>query len=229
MDKQKTEFISIASHQLRAPIASLKGYPSMILEGSYGPIPEKVSDVVRRIYQSSQSLAVIIDDFLNLSRIERGKIEFSFEIGDMRNVIKEAFDTTRPTAKEKGLALHLELPDEKCEINMDSDKIKQMCINIINNSIKYTPKGSVSVTLIKKGRKAILRVSDTGIGIPKKEMPNLFKKFHRLSNANGANIKGTGLGLYLAKEIVKAHKGKIWCDSEGEGKGSSFFVELKCI
>ncbi len=230
LDKQKSEFVSIASHQLRAPIASLKGYSSMIMEGSYGPVSTKVMDVINRLFQSSQSLALIIDDFLNLSRIERGRIEFSFDEGNLKDIVEQAITEIKPRIEEKKIKLTKEIIGKDYKSNMDIGKIKQVITNLLDNSLKYTPKGSIDIKLSKTDdNKILLMIRDTGIGLPKDKTSQLFEKFKRLDNANDANISGTGLGLFLAKTIIEAHKGKIWAESEGEGLGSTFFVELKGV
>jgi len=227
LDKQKSEFVSIASHQLRTPIASLKGYSSMILEGTYGPVSKQVGEVVGRLFQSSQSLAMIIDDFLNLSRIERGKIEYTFSTKDVKPVLKQVINEITPRVEQKGLAISFSVTKAKKFIaNIDAEKIHQVFSNIIDNSIKYTPTGSIKVELSKIENNILIKITDTGIGIPKGSEEDLFKKFKRLGNANGESVKGTGLGLYLAKEIINAHMGKIWAESKGKGKGSTFFIEI---
>ncbi|AKM84297.1 TPA: hypothetical protein DCZ46_03050 [Candidatus Campbellbacteria bacterium] len=227
MDKQKSEFINLASHQLRGPVASLKGYSSMILEGSYGPISKKIEDVVTRLSQSSNALALIIDDFLNLSRIERGKIEFNFTEGNLKEVVDSAVEELKQKALDKKLKMTFTAKKGNYTLNMDSEKVRQIVSNLIDNSIKYTPKGSIKVKLSQENEEMLLEVTDTGIGVPPQDMDKLFKKFSRLANANEENIQGTGLGLYLAKEVMNAHNGKIWIESEGQDKGSSFFVEFK--
>lgn len=229
MDQQKSDFISMASHQLRGPVASLKGYSSMILEGSYGPISNKIKEVTTRLFQSSKSLALIIDDFLNLSRIERGKIEFSFAEGNVKEIVDQAIAELKQDAEDKKIQLSLKVGEGDYKANIDADKIKQIISNLIDNAIKYTPKGSVEVNLSRNKDNILLKISDSGIGIPKNSMDKLFKKFSRLENANDGNIKGTGLGLYLAKEVMSAHEGKVWAESEGEGKGSTFCIELKSL
>jgi len=226
ISKQKSEFVSIASHQLRTPIASLKGYTSMILEGSYGPTSPKILDVINKLFKSSQSLSLIIDDFLNLSRIERGKIVFNFTETNLKDLVEQVITEVKPRAEEKHLKILKEIKDKKYIINVDSEKIKQVILNIIDNSIKYTPEGSIEIKLSQTSNLVRIMVRDTGIGLPKDKIGELFQKFKRLDNANDTNIKGTGLGLFLAKTIVEAHKGKIWAESEGRGKGSTFFVEL---
>ncbi|OGD67941.1 hypothetical protein A3I18_01585 [Candidatus Campbellbacteria bacterium RIFCSPLOWO2_02_FULL_35_11] len=229
MDKQKSEFINLASHQLRGPVASLKGYSSMILEGSYGKISKKVEDVVGRISQSSNALALIIDDFLNLSRIERGKIEFNFAEGNFKEVTESAVEELKQKAKDKKLKMTFTVKKGNYVLSLDAEKIRQIVSNLIDNSIKYTPKGSVDIKLSENAGKILLKVSDTGIGIPKDGIDKLFKKFSRLENASEENVQGTGLGLYLAKEVMNAHDGRVWVESEGQNKGSSFFVEMKAV
>ena len=229
LDKQKSEFISLASHQLRAPITSLKGYSSMILEGSYGQISIGIREVVEKLFQSSKTLSLIIDDFLNLSRIERGKIEFHFSNKNVKEIISEVIDEMKPNIQEKNLELYVKIAKENYLSNIDGEKIKQVIRNLLDNSTKYTIKGSISISLSKSKNKILLKISDTGIGIPQENCSNLFKKFCRLKNANDADIHGTGLGLYLAKEIIEAHDGKIWAKSEGENKGTTFFVELNSV
>lgn len=229
MDEQKSEFINIASHQLRGPIASLKGYSSMILEGSFGKISDGASEATKRIFQSSQALALIVDDFLNLSRIERNKIEFSFAIADIKDVVEKSIQEIKPIADDKKIKLSFTSTDNNFNSNVDAEKIKQVVSNIIDNAVKYTPEGWVNVELTKKENKILLKISDSGIGLPRGGAKKLFKKFSRLENANSANIKGTGLGLYLAKKIIDAHHGKISVESKGEGKGTTFFVEFKGV
>ncbi len=232
LSDQKSEFVSLASHQLRAPIASLKGYASMILEGSYGKISKDVEEPMKRIFQSSQSLALIIDDFLNLSRIERGKIEYCFSESSLIRILESALQEIKQSADSKKLKLKLITADKKDEYesNIDSEKIKQVVTNILDNAIKYTPKGSITIEIKRIKKYILIKISDTGIGIPKGADIKLFKKFKRLDNANDGSIKGTGLGLYLAKQIIDAHHGKIWAESKGKNKGTAFFVELKgCV
>ncbi|MCK6462654.1 MAG: ATP-binding protein [Candidatus Pacebacteria bacterium] len=234
LDEAKSDFISIASHQLRTPLTAIKGYASMILEGSYGKIPEKTRLVVDKIYQSAQRLVVIIGDFLDISHIEQGTMSYDFSSMDVKELVASLmgdFKATIENSPDKVNKIKLEFfADEKesCYINADHNKIRQIISNLIDNSIKYTPAGFVKVFLsrIPESGAVLLKVEDSGIGMSGETMANLFRKFGRAKGLSSLYANGSGLGLYVAKEIIKAHKGKIWAESDGEGKGSRFFVEL---
>lgn len=229
LDKLKSEFVSIASHQLRSPLTSIKGYASLVLDGSFGKVSAGVKDAIDKIFQSSQSLVVMIEDFLNISRIEQGRMKFEFAKVDFKKITAEVISELKPTAEKAGLAITFSTDHrEPYIINADLGKIRQVITNLLDNSIKYTPKGSISVTLSKKPYpgKILLAVSDTGVGIDSATLPVLFSKFSRSKEANKVNVVGTGLGLYIAKEIVSGHHGRVWAESEGKGKGSTFYVEF---
>jgi len=234
LDEAKSDFLSIASHQLRTPLTAIKGYASMILEGSYGKISETTKSAVDKIFQSSQRLVLIIGDFLDISHIEQGTMQYDFAALDVRELAKGLTDEFKATIesstdKSKALKISFEADEkENFSVNADRNKIRQVVSNLIDNSIKYTPEGFVKVSLSKvsENGNVLLKIDDSGIGISAETMPNLFKKFGRAKSLSSAYANGSGLGLYVAKEIIKAHKGKIWAESEGEGKGSKFFVEL---
>jgi len=227
LDKQKTEFVSIASHQLRSPLTAIKGYSSMLLEGSFGEVPPKLKEALDRIFQSSQRLVLVVEDFLNVSRIEQGRMKYDFSTFKLDDVAEKIIEELKPTIVKKGLIITTDVAQGiNYEVMADSGKISQVISNLIDNSIKYTPKGSIRVRLYKENNNLILAVSDTGIGMPKETLGSIFEKFSRGKEAGQTNVMGTGLGLYVAKEIVKAHKGKIWAESKGKGHGSTFFVEL---
>ncbi len=232
LDKQKSEFVSFASHQLRAPLTAMKGYASLLIEGEFGEIKDEVKSAIKTILDSSKTLTNIVDDYLNVSRIELGTMKYSFEIIDYRKMVETVADELKPSIQKSKLSFNLHFnPDnenEKFIINADKDKLKQVITNLIDNSIKYTPSGSIDVSLVKniKEKKITFSVKDTGVGISSEAMPRLFSKFVRLDSGNKQNIYGTGLGLFVAKDIVTAHQGKIWAESDGDGKGSVFNVEL---
>jgi signal transduction histidine kinase len=150
---------------------------------------------------------------------------------DINALITQIAGELKPNIEKKGLVLTLRLVKEPTVVNGDVGKLKQVISNIIDNAVKYTPAGSITVTtaLNAAAKKVLVSVSDTGLGISEKTLPNLFQKFSRAEDASKANIMGTGLGLYVAKELVKAHNGKIWAESPGEGKGSTFNVELDVV
>ncbi len=232
LDKQKSEFVSFATHQLRAPLTAMKGYASLILEGDLGKLSKQIRDAITRIYDSSNTLTNIVDDYLNISRIELGTMKYLFEDVDLKDLVKNVIAELKPSIEKSKLAFSFNADqNKKFVVRADKDKFKQIISNLIDNSMKYTPSGAVTVSLEKKPEngenKIVFSVKDTGIGIDPLVMPKLFAKFSRAENGNRQNIHGTGLGLFVAKEIVSSHKGKIWAESKGEGKGSAFFVELE--
>lgn len=235
LDKQKSEFISFASHQLRAPLTAMKGYASLILDGDLGELNKEVKDAITRIFDSSKTLVNIVNDYLNISRIELGTMKYSFIVINLKEYIKNIIEELKPNFEKSNLAFDFITnpisENERFMVSADPDKLKQVISNLIDNSIKYTPKGTIHISLTKdiEERKITFSVKDSGVGISEDVMPKLFSKFMRSNKANEQNIYGTGLGLYIAKEIVIAHKGKIWAESEGEGKGSTFLVELEMI
>ncbi|MSU55106.1 MAG: GAF domain-containing sensor histidine kinase [Candidatus Taylorbacteria bacterium] len=231
LDRLKSEFVSIATHQIRGPLTAIEGYASMMIEGDYGEMSEKLKDPINTIYHSSQTLVGIVEDFLNASQIDQGKMKYDFSTFDMCALVKEVVVEEKPILEKKGLTVSVFECFEQNNVSGDRDKIKQVIGNLIDNAIKYTPKGSITVTLKveSESKKVLIIIKDTGVGIRPETIPHLFKKFSRAKDASRVNIMGTGLGLYVAHEMIKAHNGKIWVESEGEGKGSTFFVEMALV
>lgn len=229
LDRAKTEFISIASHQLRSPLTAIKGYSSMILEDSFGKIDGKLKDVAERIFQSSNRLVSIIGDFLDVSRIELGKMEYDFTDFDIKEMISGLVDEFGASNRNSNIALSFESKDaDKLIIRADYNKIRQVISNIIDNAMKYTHKGFVRVFLSTghAPNTVLVAIKDSGRGMDKDALEHIFQKFSRAKDAAKSRTDGSGLGLYVASEMVKAHKGKIWAQSEGIEKGSTFYVEL---
>jgi signal transduction histidine kinase len=227
LDNAKTEFLSIASHQLRTPLTAIKGYISLILEGSYGEVSKSVQDVLNKLYLVNSRMVNLAEDLLNVSRIDAGRVQYNYHAAHLEKVLQEAVEVFRLNAQEKGLMLSLYLPSSPLpEMMMDARKIQEVCSNLVDNSIKYTQEGSVSVKLIAATDRAIITVTDTGIGIPAETKDKLFAKFVRSKETNILDVSGTGLGLYVGKNFVEAHGGRIYADSPGKGKGSTFTIEL---
>lgn len=233
LDKQKSEFVSFASHQLRAPLTAMKGYSSLLLEGDMGKLTDQAKEGVGRIYESTSTMVNIVDSYLNISRIELGTMKYTFDKLDLKDMVQNVIAELKPNIEKAGIAFSFEAKNDGTDYNTnaDKDKLKQVIANLIDNSVKYTPSGSVRVSLARDDvrHKLVFQLKDTGIGIDPQVLPLLFQKFSRAESANKVNIKGTGLGLYVAKEIVKAHHGDIRAESPGEGKGSTFTVELDPI
>jgi signal transduction histidine kinase len=229
LDQQKTEFVSIASHQLRGPLTVIKGYSSMLLEGSFGKLTAKINHPIDIIFRSSQRLVNIIEDFLNVTRIELGTMHYDMSDFDLRDMVARSVEEFKQVATKKGLSLTLQANDAPFIVTGDSGKIIQVIGNLIDNAIKYTPKGSIAVALERKDAMIKFSVTDSGIGIAPDSIPKLFQKFIRADNAGRINVQGTGLGLYVAKQIIDSHHGKIYAESAGVGKGSAFIVELPAV
>ena len=227
VDQLKSEFLSVASHQLRAPITAIKGYIANVLEDSYGVVPEYLKEPLGVVQESTRVMTSSIEDYLNVSRIEQGRMKYDFGPVNVTKLISVATEELKPLAEKKGLVLiFTESPD--FEIQADFGKVKQVFTNLIDNAIKYTEAGSVTVSIEKDDAKQVARFMtvDTGIGIPAEEIDKLFEKFTRARDANKVNTTGTGLGLYVAKNLVEGHRGTIHIESDGIGKGSRFTVEL---
>lgn len=226
LDQLKSEFLSLATHQIRAPLTAIKGYASLILEGDYGKVTSPVQSAVKNIFESCQSLVLIVSDFLDISRIEQGRMKYELSDFDIVYLTSDIVEKLRPNIESAGLSISMELPKENILVKLDQNKIRQVVGNIIDNSIKYTKSGSIKVSLEKEGSSALISVKDTGIGISKEDIPKLFAKFVRAKDASKTNVIGTGLGLYIAKQMVEAQGGNVWVESLGIGQGSTFFIRL---
>jgi len=230
LDRAKSDFISIASHQLRTPLTVIKGYGSMMLEGSFGKMPAPIEENMRKIYDSNERLINLVEDLLNVSRIESGRLQFNFEMGQLDEMISSVVEELTPNAIHKGLSLKFNKPKKTLPpTKMDKTKLRQVVINLIDNAIKYTEKGGIIIDLAQEGEKLKFCVTDTGMGIKPDEISNLFKKFSRGVETSILHTEGTGLGLYVGKMMMEAHGGKIWAESDGEGKGSRFCFEIPVV
>lgn len=226
LDQLKSEFLSFASHQIRSPLTAINGYSSMILQGDFGEIPEKIRGAIETMDKSSKGLVKIVNDFLDISRIEQGRMKYDMSDFDVKELAQEVVEELKPNIENKGLKVEFSSKGAGFAVNADKMKIKQVIGNIIDNSIKYTPEGKISVAVERDGKSVKISISDTGIGIPQEEISKLFSKFSRAKDAHKTNVTGTGLGLYVAKQMIEAHKGKIWVESPGKGKGSTFVIEV---
>ncbi len=237
LDSAKSEFISIASHQLRTPLTAIKGFVSLLMEGTYGKLGTRQQEALAKVYASNERLANLVEDLLNISRIESGRMEFRFQLWKIEDICRETADAFVFRAREKKLKLEYKAPKEPLpEILVDGAKVREVISNLMDNAIKYTLKGGVILRseLVNGGKKQSendgqfirITVSDTGIGIPADEIPHLFTKFFRGKNTSRISAGGTGLGLYVGKSIIKSNGGKIWAESHGINRGSKFFIEL---
>lgn len=227
VDQMKDEFISIASHELRTPLTAIKGYLSLILDGTYGKLENKgMQEGVSRAVISTKRLEALVKDLLNVSRIEQGRLDVKNIVTEIEPIIQEIISQLKVSADKKKLALEYEKPKEKLpQVLADPERLKQALINLIGNSIKYTEKGSVKITTRAGSGKLEIKIADTGIGMSAEEQKHLFEKFHRVKNEKTEKISGTGLGLWITKQIVELMKGKIYLESMKD-VGTKVTVEL---
>lgn len=226
LDETKDEFISMASHQLRTPLTSIKGYLSMVLEGDAGTVSADQRHLLEEAFTSSERMVHLIHDFLNVSRLQNGKFVLERHTYDLVKLVRGEVDSLRRSAATRDIKLTYKANIEELNINIDETKVRQVVMNFIDNALYYgNPKGKVEVVLAQIDDRVELRVKDDGIGVPKAEQGNLFNKFFRAENARKQRPDGTGVGIFLAKKVINAHGGKIIFESE-EGKGSTFGFTL---
>ena len=222
LDESKDEFISMASHQLRTPLTSVKGYMSMVLEGDAGKLSKQQKELLEQAFVSSQRMVYLIADLLNVSRLKAGKFIIDKRPVNLAEVVESEIAQLTQTAKTKGLKLHFTKPKTFPELMLDETKTRQVIMNFCDNAIYYTPSGGVIKIDLREDKNNIyFIVKDSGLGVPKNEKTKIFTKFYRATNAKKARPDGTGLGLFMAKKAVDAQSGHIIFDSH-EGKGSSF-------
>lgn len=221
LDQQKTEFLSIASHQLRTPLSILKGYIELIKDGAYGKPSKKLSRILEDMDESNERLVKLVDEFLDISRIEQGRTKFSFSLHDPVEIVESTLKEIEGRAKDKKLTLAWEKADIGMVL-MDDEKIRHVIFNFVDNAIKYSDRGTVRVSLEKEKDGMALRVEDQGLGFNKTDEVNFYQKFYRGENVKNTNVNGTGLGLYVCRKFIEAHRGYVWATSDGLGKGSEF-------
>ena len=226
LDKIKDEFVSMASHQLRTPLTSVKGYLSMVIEGDAGKITPSQKQLLDQAFMSSENMVHLINDFLNVSRIQSGKFIIDKIPVDLSRLVEEEVNGLRPNATARGMKLIYKKPAKFPLVEVDEGKMRQVVMNFADNAIYYSHENSsIIISLGIEGREVVFTVKDTGIGVPKSEKDRLFAKFYRAANAKIQRPDGTGVGIYLAKRVIDAHGGQIIFESV-EGKGSTFGFRL---
>lgn len=221
LDQAKDDFISMASHQLRTPLTTVKGYLSMLNDGDFGDLNKKQHEVTGLAYASAERMVYLIGDLLNVSRIDTGKFVIEPTRVDLASMVKEEVNQLQRSAKAKDLKLNIKAPKNFPKVMLDETKTRQVIMNFIDNAIYYTLQGEVNVELKKTKDSIEFMVHDTGIGVPEKAKADLFTKFFRAENARKARPDGTGLGLFMAKKVITGQGGSIIFRSK-ESKGSTF-------
>jgi signal transduction histidine kinase len=224
-NRAKSDFLANMSHELRTPLNSVIGFAEMILDEIYGEVPSEIREVVGEIQKSGEHLLGLINDVLDISKIEAGRIELKLSENAPEVPIEVAIGRTASLAKAKGLELIAEIHDELPHCTFDLQRITQVLFNLAGNAIKFTHEGEVRIGAKTDGEDLLFWVSDTGIGIPKSELENIFNEFQQADSSVTREAQGTGLGLAIAKRFVEMHGGTIWVESEVR-VGSTFWFTL---
>ncbi len=226
MNKMKSDFVSAVSHELRTPLTSIKGYANILMSGKLGDVNDAVKERLGKIDKHSNNLTKLINDLLDIARIESGRVEMMPKAIAVKDLIDGVADLIKPQLKDKGLSLQIEIAPDAKQITADVSQIERVFINLLSNAIKYTPKGgSILVRASSNHTGYRFDVADTGVGIGPDDLPKLFQEFFRANNQTSHEQQGTGLGLSLVKRIIEAHRGKIWVESQ-VNKGTTFSFTL---
>jgi signal transduction histidine kinase len=221
LDKLKTEFLSIATHQLRTPLSIIKGYTSLLDEGAYGKVSKKQKEILHNIDVSNERLISLVDEFLDVSRIEQGRTQYQFEEMDLSEVVQSVLAELAQKAQTKSITIQPLLLVSALMVG-DASRIRHGVFNFFDNAIKYSPNNTtITIYLEKQTGGFAYRVIDEGAGLDASDLTNLFQKFYRSPNVS-RDFDGNGLGIYVVKEFIDAHGGHVWAKSEGIGKGSEF-------
>ncbi len=228
LSRFKSELLSLASHQIRSPLAAIKGFASLIADGTYGVIDARAKGAILKVEHSADELIGLINTLLDIRKVEEGKMDYKFEPTRMDVMVHDVVELLRPLAEQKHLEFTFTSSGAPLFANADAEKLKQVIQNLVDNAVKYTPAGFVHVSLANTDGKIIVTVADSGLGVPAILLPYLFEEFVRDERVK-KQIRGTGLGLYIARKIAEAHGGTILATSPGEGKGSTFLVSLPLV
>ena len=234
LDNMKSAFLANMSHELRTPLNSILGFTQVIMEGLDGPVSDLMTSDLELVEKNGKHLLHLINDVLDMARIEAGRLALSPELTNMYNLLEDVIMTNAPLVREKDLELQLIAdPLSDTTILVDQMRIRQILINLIGNSIKFTEQGSIFVEMEKTTTpdrpdldKLQVRVRDTGIGIPREKLEDIFEAFSQVDSSTTRKAGGTGLGLPISRRLVEMHGGRLWADSEGLGKGTTLFLEL---
>jgi signal transduction histidine kinase len=222
-----SDFVSLASHQLRTPLSAIKWNTEILLSQRQGKLSAKQIQYLREIYRSNERAINLVNDLLDVSRIQEGKIHLDFRPARVEEIVEEVIEYFYGLIKASQVSINFEIVNGPLpKVETDREKVKRVIMNLLSNSIKYTPaEGKVKITVAKNRGHLKISVSDSGVGIPKADQKKIFKRFFRSTNVIKLAPDGTGLGLFIAKSLVEAMGGKIWFDSE-QNKGTTFYFTL---
>ncbi len=225
LDHLKDDFVSIASHELRTPMGAIRAFVSMILTGDYGPVNDNLVEPLNDIRNSTLRLVELVNDMLDAARIEAGRMRFDLAENDLGDMLHEVAAVLTPLAKEKGLELDYHTPD-KIAVLADPNKVKQVLTNLVGNALKFTDKGGIHIGTVIDAGKVEITVTDTGMGISLEDQAKLFNKFQQVSSSQKGRPPGTGLGLYISREMIRKMGGELWIKHSQSGQGSVFAFTL---
>lgn len=230
LDKTKSEFISIAAHQLRTPLSAIKWTFKMMIDGDIGDVTLEQKEFLKRGYITNERMISLVNDLLNVSRIEEGRFGYEFKVISIEDMIENLLKTIQPLIAEKNINFIFEKPKSSLrKISADEEKLMLAVENILNNAIKYTPpQGKITLLIEEKNNELIVSVTDTGVGVPRDQISKLFTKFFRGSNVIRLQTDGSGLGLFITKNVIEKHRGRIALESE-ESKGTTVRIILPFI
>jgi len=221
-NRAKSEFLANMSHELRTPLNAILGYTELVLDGIYGDVPEKIQEVTTRVQQSGEHLLGLINDVLDLSKIEAGHLTLSIGDYTIQEVVENVFTALQSLAREKNLALNVSLSPDLPTGKGDPNRLTQVLLNLVGNAIKFTEMGSIDIKVAEEDGPFVVSVSDTGPGISEADQQKIFGEFHQADGSSSRKKGGTGLGLAISKKIIEMHGGRIWVES-CLGKGSTFW------
>jgi len=227
LDRAKTEFVGLASHQLRTPLTAVAWYAEMLLGKDFGELNEKQEDYLREIYAGNRRMIDLVDDLLNTSRIDMGTLKVKPEPVDPTAVMKNTLNEFLPQINQKKISIEEKYAPNLPRIKADPEHLGIVFQNLISNAAKYTPpKGKIMVEMRRRNAHILVKITDNGWGIPTAQQKRIFTKLFRADNVRKRDTEGTGLGLYIVRAIVKKSGGKIWFESK-EGKGTTFYITFK--
>jgi signal transduction histidine kinase len=226
-DRMKAEFLATMSHELRTPLNVVLGFSSLLADEAFGALNREQNEACEKILESSERLALLINDLLDVSRLDSGTLQFHFAQTDLCQMLREEAEDKQPIARQRELALELDLPPGDCAAEVDEGRLRQVVAHLLDNALKFTePGGKVGVRLRSQGpEKVTIEVWDTGIGIPEEARHRLFERFFQVDSSNTRLYGGTGIGLALVKEFVERHGGRVSVESR-VGQGSTFTLDL---
>ena len=229
LDRLKSSFLANMSHELRTPLNSILGFTDVMLEGLDGELTEYMNSDLRRIQKNGQHLLHLINDVLDMAKIESGRMNLHPETFKIHDVMDDVNSITSTLASEKNLSLYIaDESDREMEIHADITRIRQVMINLVNNSIKFTEQGEIVICAKNiEDDRVLISVKDTGLGIPEEKLESIFQEFTQVDSSATRKVGGTGLGLPISRRLIEMHGGRLWAESTGiEGQGSTFFVEM---